>query len=72
MRRNRKRDPFRVMTPQLKWKEALEDLIDDAAEEGVLFSQPEIECSCIGFHSAPDVEIRSLTQIGTEFVDIND
>lgn len=59
------------MTPARKWKEALEDLIDAAAEEGVLIGLPEIECCC-GFHSAPDLEFRDLRSdtYDVEYLDV--
>lgn len=67
----RKRDPYREITPALKWRERLEDLIDEASEEGVFITLPEIECCC-GFHSAPDVEIRRLGDYVTEYIDLNE
>jgi len=67
----RTRNPFRTMTPALKYKEALEDLIDEASAEGVFLTLPEIECCC-GFHDAPDVEIRSHHDYKTEYVDLNE
>lgn len=71
MTTSRVRDPNRKVTPALKWKEALEDLIDAAADEGVIISLPEIDCCC-RFHSPPDVEIcdfRSGT-FETQYLDI--
>lgn len=53
----RDRDPFRTVTPALKWREALEDLIAAAAEEGVIIGQSVIDCCCHGYHSVPDMEI---------------
>jgi hypothetical protein len=67
--KTRERDPFREITPALKWKEALEDLIDAASEEGVIIDQPEIDCCC-GFHSPPDVEIRDVRSNVTEYLDL--
>lgn len=66
---SRDRDPFREITPALKWKEALEDLIDAASEEGVMIGLPEIECCC-GFHSAPEVEFRDMRSDTVEYTDI--
>lgn len=66
---SRDRDPFREITPALKWKEALEDLIDAASEEGVFIGLPEIECCC-GFHSAPDVEFQDRRSNAVEYLDI--
>jgi hypothetical protein len=66
---SRKRDPFRKITPAVKWKEALEDLIDAASEEGVWIGQPEIECCC-GFHSAPDVEFQNRRDNTVEYLNI--
>lgn len=54
------------MTPALKWREAFEDLIDAAADEGVFFSQPEIE-HCCGFADPPDIEIREMRTGTTEY-----
>jgi len=67
----KKRDPFRTITQALKWKEALEDLIDAAADEGVIISLPEIDCCC-GFHRPPDVEIRDSRSetFETQYLDI--
>lgn len=67
--KSRDRDPFREMTPALKWKEALEDLIDAASAEGVWVGQNEIECCC-GFHSAPDVECRDMRDGTVEYTNI--
>lgn len=70
----RERDPFRVITPALKWKEALEDLIDAAAEDSVLIGLPEVECCgcCVLYHSAPEVEFRDMRSdpFTTEQLDI--
>lgn len=65
----KERDPFRKITPALKWKEALEDLIDAASEEGVFIGLPEIECCC-GFHSAPDVEFLNMRDSTVEYFNI--
>lgn len=66
---NRERDPFRKITPSVKWKEALEDLIDAASEEGVFIGQTEIDCPCT-FHSAPDVEFRDMRSNTVEYLNI--
>lgn len=67
----RKRDPFRDMTPQKIYAEKLEDLIDEAADNGVFIYVPEIECCCHGYHSAPDVEVMRFDDYHTEYVDLS-